>query len=214
MAGQLPLISSSCKTLQGIEKALESSRLFSLIKAKIRPAVLFRRLRPLLASAYNRYVFQRSGRLPTDLSSAIQADYPSMAPTNTISGDGSGGHLFVPGTIQLVDLEGTMRAKHASGSGKSDIVLIPAPSGDPDDPLNWSPRRKLLATSCMCVYVLMVGIASAAIYSVLVPISEATGLTLADLNAGTGYVRPLIMLEARTGWRAVQHLSFVTFQEC
>lgn len=40
----------------------------------------------------------------------------------------------------------------------------------------------------MCVYTLMVGIASAAIYSVLEPISEATGLTLADLNAGTGYM--------------------------
>lgn len=34
----------------------------------------------------------------------------------------------------------------------------------------------------------MVGIASAAIYSVLVPISEATNLTLDDLNAGTGYM--------------------------
>jgi MFS family permease len=34
----------------------------------------------------------------------------------------------------------------------------------------------------------MVGIASAAIYSVLVPISEATNLTLDDLNSGTGYM--------------------------
>jgi hypothetical protein len=34
----------------------------------------------------------------------------------------------------------------------------------------------------------MVGIASAAIYSVLAPISEATGLTINDLNAGTGYM--------------------------
>jgi MFS family permease len=35
---------------------------------------------------------------------------------------------------------------------------------------------------------LMVGFASAAIYSVLVPISEATELTLNDLNDGTGYI--------------------------
>lgn len=34
----------------------------------------------------------------------------------------------------------------------------------------------------------MVGIASAAIYSVLEPISAATGLSLSDLNAGTGYM--------------------------
>lgn len=40
----------------------------------------------------------------------------------------------------------------------------------------------------MCIYVLMVGIASAAIYSVLEPISVATGLTLGNLNAGTGYM--------------------------
>lgn len=94
---------------------------------------------------------------------------------------------FVPGTVHLVDLEGTMRAKHAKG-GKRDIVLVPTPSSDPDDPLNWSPRRKIMSTVSMCVYTLMVGIASAAIYSVLVPISDATGLTLGDLNSGTGYM--------------------------
>lgn len=42
--------------------------------------------------------------------------------------------------------------------------------------------------TCVGVYTLMVGIASAAIYSVLEPISDATGLTLGDLNAGTGYM--------------------------
>lgn len=40
----------------------------------------------------------------------------------------------------------------------------------------------------MCIYTLMVGIASAAIYSVLEPISADTNLTLGDLNAGTGYM--------------------------
>ncbi len=94
----------------------------------------------------------------------------------------------VPGTVHLVDLDGTLHAKHAKNSGLRDVVLVPAPSSDPDDPLNWSPARKRLSTTCMCVYTLMVGIASAAIYSVLVPISEATGLTLGDLNAGTGYM--------------------------
>ena len=95
--------------------------------------------------------------------------------------------IAVPGTVHLVDLEGTIAAKHAKGD-RQDIVLVPTPSADPDDPLNWSPRRKALSTTCMCVYTLMVGIASAAIYSVLEPISEATGLTLGDLNAGTGYM--------------------------
>ncbi|KIX02991.1 uncharacterized protein Z518_06541 [Rhinocladiella mackenziei CBS 650.93] len=94
---------------------------------------------------------------------------------------------FIPGTIHLVDLDGTIHARHAEG-GKRDIVLVPAPSNDPDDPLNWSPRRKLLFTTCLCTYILTVGIASAAIYSVIVPISAATNLTVGDLNAGTGYM--------------------------
>ncbi|KKY16779.1 putative mfs transporter [Diplodia seriata] len=94
----------------------------------------------------------------------------------------------IPGTVHLVDLDGTMLAKHAAGAQVDDIVLVPAPSDDPDDPLNWSPRRKALSSTCMCVYTLVVGIASAAIYSVLEPISEATSLTLNDLNAGTGYL--------------------------
>jgi hypothetical protein len=69
------------------------------------------------------------------------------------------GKDFVAGTVHLVDLEGVMRAKHASGSGKQDVVLVPAPSSDPDDPLNWTPRRKLLSTTCVMTYTLIVGIA-------------------------------------------------------
>ncbi|THZ90578.1 MFS general substrate transporter [Aureobasidium pullulans] len=93
----------------------------------------------------------------------------------------------VPGTVHLVDLEGTMHAQHARG-GHRDIVLVPTPSQDPDDPLNWSPRRKTLSMICMGVYTLMVGIASAAIYSILEPIAEETNLTLNELNNGTGYM--------------------------
>lgn len=59
---------------------------------------------------------------------------------------------FVPGTVHLIDLEGTMNARHADGA-KKDIVLVPAPSRDPNDPLNWSRVRKLTQLSCLCVYV-------------------------------------------------------------
>lgn len=51
----------------------------------------------------------------------------------------------VPGTVHLVDLDNTVHARHA---GNGDIILNPAPSSDPDDPLNWAPRRKLMATIC------------------------------------------------------------------
>jgi len=66
------------------------------------------------------------------------------------------GHLdqtAIPGTVHLVDLDGTIRAKHASGSQLKDVILVPAPSADPDDPLNWSPKRKLLSTASLSMYV-------------------------------------------------------------
>ncbi|KAH7132309.1 serine/threonine kinase 16 [Dendryphion nanum] len=99
----------------------------------------------------------------------------------------SSGDIAVPGTVHLIDVLGNMQAQHAR-EGQRDIVLVPAPSSDPEDPLNWSPARKALSTTCMCVYTLMVGIASAAIYSVLESISKETSLTLTDLNQGTGYM--------------------------
>lgn len=109
----------------------------------------------------------------------------------------------IPGTVHLVDLQGTLAVKHAGGD-LDDVVLVPAPSNDPDDPLNWSPRRKLLSTVSLVVYLLMIGLAVSCVYSIIVPISQDTGLTVAgnqsrdinhrktltytiDLNSGTGY---------------------------
>ncbi len=55
-------------------------------------------------------------------------------------------HSPVPGTVHLVDLEGTIQAKHAKGSNRRDIVLVPAPSADPDDPVSTS-KQFLAETS-------------------------------------------------------------------
>lgn len=51
----------------------------------------------------------------------------------------------VPGTFLLVDVEHKLNVKHAENA---DTVLIPSPSRDAEDPLNWTPRRKILATMC------------------------------------------------------------------
>ncbi|PYH35466.1 putative serine/threonine protein kinase ENV7 [Aspergillus neoniger CBS 115656] len=72
----------------------------------------------------------------------------------------------IPGTVTLVDLEHVLATRHAD-RGDSDIVLIPEPSNDPDDPLNWAPWRKTLSTICL---------------------SDATGVSVDTLNEGTGYM--------------------------
>lgn len=46
---------------------------------------------------------------------------------------------WVPGTVYLVDIQHNLSVQH---NGKSDIVLIPQPSDDPNDPLKWSKWKK------------------------------------------------------------------------
>ncbi|KKK24331.1 MFS transporter [Aspergillus ochraceoroseus] len=93
----------------------------------------------------------------------------------------------IPGTLTIVDTGHVLAARHLE-RGENDIVLVPEPSSDPDDPLNWSPRRKLLSTVCVSVYTLFAGIACAVVYSVLTQISEETGISISTLNEGTGYL--------------------------
>lgn len=90
----------------------------------------------------------------------------------------------VPGTVHLADLDGTILAKHA---GSTDIILIPPPSSDPEDPLNWSQGRKNLSTACVLLYTALVASAFGATPTVIAPISADTGLTANDLSVGFGY---------------------------
>lgn len=92
----------------------------------------------------------------------------------------------IPGTIYLVDVRGQVRGQHASE--KSDIVLVPQPSKDPEDPLNWNTCRKLFALVCMCIYTFIQVIGAASITSVYETIISKTSLTLTDLNEGFGYI--------------------------
>jgi hypothetical protein len=94
--------------------------------------------------------------------------------------------VLPPGTVRLIDITGQQTSKHAEGKGQQDIILVPHPSEDPEDPLNWTFRRKLLATSCIVVYTIAAAYPSSAVYSVVTPIRKGTSLTLTDINNGTG----------------------------
>ncbi|KAH0145375.1 hypothetical protein KCU67_g12662, partial [Aureobasidium melanogenum] len=52
---------------------------------------------------------------------------------------------IAPGTVRLIDANGELNVKHSEGH--CDIVLVPTPSEDPEDPLNWTKKRKLLQTA-------------------------------------------------------------------
>ncbi|KAF7193487.1 putative MFS-type transporter, partial [Pseudocercospora fuligena] len=96
----------------------------------------------------------------------------------------SPGTDHVPGTVHLTDLDGTSLAKHA---GNTDVLLIPAPSKDPEDPLNWSLKRKRLSTFCTLLYTGLVASAFGATPTIIAPLSRDTGLTPNDLSVAFGY---------------------------
>ncbi|KAJ6444349.1 C2H2 transcription factor [Purpureocillium lavendulum] len=91
-------------------------------------------------------------------------------------------HGDVPGTILLFDPD----HEHGDRAHRGDILLHPTPSSDPEDPLNWTRSRKHLAVSMACLYTFTIGICTAVQYSILTPLSEAQGLTISQLNMGTG----------------------------
>ncbi|PGH28274.1 hypothetical protein AJ80_00165 [Polytolypa hystricis UAMH7299] len=85
---------------------------------------------------------------------------------------------FVPGTVRLVDVG-------QAGSGK-DIMLVPRPSADPEDPLNWTRKRKMRALLMVYLYNIAVGIPTSLQYSVLPDISRDTGIDISTLVQGNG----------------------------
>ncbi|GAB7358070.1 hypothetical protein MBLNU230_g0232t1 [Neophaeotheca triangularis] len=91
----------------------------------------------------------------------------------------------VPGTVQLVD-NIAHEAGGLSSKNKDDIVLIPTPSDDPEDPLRWSRKRKFWALAMTIVYTLGVGIPTTLHYSVIADITADTGISTAELVQGNG----------------------------
>lgn len=92
-------------------------------------------------------------------------------------------NVRIPGTIHLVDLDGTMDVRHEEGD---DIVLVPQPTDDPEDPLNWSKWRKRKLAICLMIAVFAADILTTALSAVLLDIEADTGISLSALNTGVG----------------------------
>lgn len=91
----------------------------------------------------------------------------------------------VPGTVRLVDIANQHPSAHHSTS-QSDILQVPSPNADPNDPLNWSYPRKLLAVSMAYSHAFGTGIATSLQNSVLADITAHTGVLTANLVQGIG----------------------------
>lgn len=93
---------------------------------------------------------------------------------------------FVPGTIRLVDVD--HRKDHEGGPyiGNDAIELVPTPSSDPEDPLNWTRKRKMINLISLNVYIFCVAIATTLHYSVLADITRDAGIPTSDLVQGNG----------------------------
>jgi hypothetical protein len=109
--------------------------------------------------------------------------------------------------VHTSEVAGTVRLIH-SDLAASEVVLIPTPSDDIADPLNWAKGRKYIQLACLILYVafqlsrcgnlhwhlpsyfrytLAAALSASSLFAIFVPLSEATGLSLEQLNAGTGF---------------------------
>ncbi|KAJ5100124.1 hypothetical protein N7532_007125 [Penicillium argentinense] len=90
----------------------------------------------------------------------------------------------IPGTVQLVDTQGILNVTH--GQGWHDIVLVPQPTDDPDDPLRWSKSRKRSVIICVMTWCFFIGAMISGLSPAYILIEEATGISVADLSTGNG----------------------------
>lgn len=89
----------------------------------------------------------------------------------------------IPGSVHLVDTN-----VDVTNDGQKDIILVPQPSNDPEDPLNWSQWRKHVTFAWAFFFVFMASGQGGALSTALLSMEDGMGIPLAELNAGTGYL--------------------------
>ncbi|ANB10932.1 Hol1p [Sugiyamaella lignohabitans] len=91
----------------------------------------------------------------------------------------------IPGTVKLVDVDHNLDVQH---QGEKDVILVPQPTNSPDDPLNWTPFRKIITLIWPCYYTFMVAVL-AAVPAISYPeMVTDLGIPLGNLVSGTGYL--------------------------
>ena len=90
----------------------------------------------------------------------------------------------MPGTVQLVDVQGLFHGLH--GENAHEIVLVPQPSDDPNDPLRWSQTRKSIAIFCAMTWCFLVAAMISGLSPAYLLIEADTGISVADLSTGNG----------------------------
>ncbi|KAF8863918.1 MFS general substrate transporter [Acephala macrosclerotiorum] len=89
---------------------------------------------------------------------------------------------MVPGTVYFVDIKGTSSHIHNKSGPDKDVVLIPQPSNDPDDPLNWSQFRKEYHFWLLIIWGVLVAASVNWSGPVWVPLQNDLNTTLDDMN--------------------------------
>ncbi|ORY07936.1 major facilitator superfamily domain-containing protein [Clohesyomyces aquaticus] len=99
----------------------------------------------------------------------------------------------VPATVilneeQSPNHEVTAGLKHGKGKN-ADIVLIPQPSEDPNDPLNWSPTKKLVVISTIAFgSILYASVLAPLLSPALVVIALTFNKSVGDITQISGYM--------------------------
>lgn len=98
----------------------------------------------------------------------------------------------VPGTVILNEVDAhselvTSGLKHGSGKN-SHIILVPQPSEDPNDPLNWTSTKKLVIVLILGLgTVLNAATIGPLLNAGLYPISLSFGVSIGDITLISGY---------------------------
>ncbi|KAJ0330995.1 hypothetical protein COL922a_012112 [Colletotrichum nupharicola] len=90
----------------------------------------------------------------------------------------------IPGTVQLVDTQGVLDVKH--GSGQPNIVLVPQPSNDPNDPLAWTQKRKTFNIIWVMIWCFFIATIVSGLSPAYLQIQADTGISVSNLSTGNG----------------------------